>query len=88
MTATLTPVVLDLGIREYLPDDADLPTGARKAVQAWAKAQADLQQAEQGGARANVQVTSAGIVVQDFRGRPTRGVDELLAPLRGIVGTR
>lgn len=211
MTApTLTPVVLNLGIREYLPDDADLPTAARKAVHAWAQAQADLQQAERdvqaaiaahndvttfnarkeaetralalgdpvvwperdalkeamerkdrlhqlvqvlhddaaraikeaapaaresvegknmpaalkgvqdavdavekalrrlqevgalraywegvigshggGGARANIQVTTAGIVVDDaLRGRPTRGVNELIAPLRGIVGTR
>lgn len=45
-TATLTPVVLNLGIREYLPDDADLPTAARKAVQAWVKAEADRVQAQ------------------------------------------
>lgn len=47
MTATLPAVVLDLGIREYLPDDADLPTAARKAVQAWVKAEADRVQAQQ-----------------------------------------
>lgn len=55
MTApTLTPVVLNLGIREYLPDDADLPTAARKAVQAWVKAEADRVQAQQDVQAANV----------------------------------